>query len=230
MPTSTGSYHHGDLPAALVRAATELLEERGATELSLRAAARRAGVSTAAPYRHFADRSALLSAVAARGYRELAVQLAAAHPAPTTAEDLAAIAVAYVRFALQRPGLFRVMFVESCDPSSPERVAASEAIGEYVKGIVRHAFPGADPEAMATAVWALVHGLAFLYLDGKLEASSPKAVADEVRGVVLAILSASAAATRRPRSAGAVSKTRAGSKAARPRAASKSAARSAASG
>ncbi|KAB0246060.1 TetR/AcrR family transcriptional regulator, partial [Escherichia coli] len=121
MATSTRSYHHGDLPTALVQAALELLEEGGATELSLRAAARRAGVSTAAPYRHFADRDALLSAVAAVGYRDLATQLEAANPSPETPDDLADIAIAYVNFALQRPGLFRAMFAEPCDPTSPER-------------------------------------------------------------------------------------------------------------
>ncbi|MGF6885275.1 AcrR family transcriptional regulator [Nocardia sp. GAS34] len=71
------------------------------TDLSLRAAARRAGVSPAAPYRHFADRDALLSAVATGGYRELAQRLVAAHPAPATLEGLAAVANAYVGF---RPG------------------------------------------------------------------------------------------------------------------------------
>ncbi|MGW4767358.1 TetR/AcrR family transcriptional regulator [Nocardia sp. NPDC004278] len=198
MSTSTASYHHGDLPSALVRAAVELLEESGATELSLRAAARRAGVSTAAPYRHFADRNALLSAVAAVGYRELAAHLAAAHPSPTKAEDLAAIAVAYVQFALERPGLFRVMFADPCDPSSPERVAATAAIAEYVKSIVQQAFPAADPEAMATAVWALVHGLAFLHLDGKYDTSSPQVVADRVRAAVYATLGASSAVAALP--------------------------------
>ncbi|GAB3204633.1 TetR/AcrR family transcriptional regulator [Nocardia tengchongensis] len=184
-------YHHGDLPTALLRAAVELLEENGAAELSLRAAARRAGVSTAAPYRHFADRDALLSAVAAVGYRDLAARLAAAHPAPVTAEDLATIAIAYVQFALERPGLFRVMFAEPCDPTSPERVAATEAIHEYVKNIVQQAFPASDPESMAIAVWSLVHGLAFLHLDGKLDAISADDVADRVRGAVYAVLGVS---------------------------------------
>jgi AcrR family transcriptional regulator len=197
MPPSTAAYHHGDLPAALVRAAMELLEKGDATALSLRAAARGAGVSAAAPYRHFADRNSLLSAVAAVGYRELATHLVAAHPSPTTGDDLAAVAVAYVQFALQRPGLFRVMFVEPCDPSSPERVAATAAITEYVKGIVRHAFPDADPESMSTAVWALVHGLAFLHLDGKLDAASPDIVADRVRAAVHAMLTASSAVRHR---------------------------------
>ncbi|MCV7206372.1 TetR family transcriptional regulator [Mycolicibacterium peregrinum] len=188
MPTSTRSYHHGDLPSALVQAALELLEEGDANELSLRAAARRAGVSTAAPYRHFADRDALLSAVAAVGYRDLAAQLAAANPSPKTTDDLADIAIAYVNFALQRPGLFRAMFAEPCDPASPERVAAVEAISEYLRSIVRQALPTSDPDAMANAVWALVHGLAFLHLDGKFDVSSPETVATTVRAAVAAAL------------------------------------------
>src|ERR1700737_1790613 len=151
MPTSSDSYHHGDLPAALVRAAMELLE--------------------------------------------LAAPPVAAPPPPSTPDDLAAIAIAYLQFALQRAGLFRVVFVEPCDPNSPERVAATTAITEYVEGIVRHAFPDADPEGMSTAVWALVHGLALLHLDGKLDASSADVVADRVRAAVHAMLAASGATT-----------------------------------
>src|SRR5258708_21081937 len=90
------AYHHGDLRAALVRAAIELLEESGETELSLRAVARRAGVSPAAPYRHYADREALASAVAAVGYPELAQRLAAPHPSPSTPHHLATLALAHV--------------------------------------------------------------------------------------------------------------------------------------
>jgi AcrR family transcriptional regulator len=192
---SSAPYHHGDLRAALVRAALELLEESGSAELSLRAVARRAGVAPSAPYRHYADRDALMSAVATVGYRELAESLARAHPSPSTADDLAAVAVAYVQFALQRPALFRVMFGEPCDRDSTERLAATEAIAGYVTAMVRHAFPGADPDALATAVWALVHGLAFLHLDGKLEASNQEAVAARVRAAVHAVLAASAAMT-----------------------------------
>ncbi|NEW28772.1 TetR/AcrR family transcriptional regulator [Nocardia cyriacigeorgica] len=195
MPPSTTSYHHGDLPGALVRAAVELLEEGEVAELSLRAVARRAGVSTAAPYRHFADREALLSAVAAVGYRELAADLAAAHPAPVGVEHLPAVALAYVRFALDRPGLFRVMFAEPCDPADPIRVAAVEAVKAYVDAIVRQVFPHADPVAMSAALWALVHGLAFLHLDGKLDAASPEGVAQRVRSAVLAALTAEEALT-----------------------------------
>ncbi|HEY4020123.1 MAG TPA: TetR/AcrR family transcriptional regulator [Pseudonocardiaceae bacterium] len=191
MPKSGDSYHHGDLRAACLHAARELLEEDGSAALSLRAVARRAGVSPTAPYRHFADREALVSSVAAEGYRELAEKLAAAHPAPSTHDDLAAVAVAYVRFAMEHPAVFRVMFVEPCDPSSDERVAVTAAIRDYLSSIVLRVFPGAAPDALSTAVWALVHGLAFLHLDGRLDAATPDVVADQVRAAVNALLSAS---------------------------------------
>ncbi|RVU18911.1 TetR/AcrR family transcriptional regulator [Streptomyces antnestii] len=192
--SQASAYHHGDLRAACLRAARELLEEDGSAGLSLRAVARRAGVSATAPYRHYADRDALVSAVAAEGYRELAEQLAAAHPAPSTPDDLAAVAVVYVRFALEHPALFRAMFAEPCDPTSEERVAATVVITDYVRGIVRNAFPGADPEALATTVWALVHGLAFLHLDGKLDTSTPEVVARQVRAAVHALFTVAPAA------------------------------------
>jgi AcrR family transcriptional regulator len=194
MSTSRSPYHHGDLRAACLCAAMELLEEGGTTALSLRAVARRAGVSPAAPYRHYADRDALIAAVAAVGYRELAEQLVAAHPSPSTADDFGAIAVAYVQFALQRPALFRVMFAEPCDTDNSERVAATMAISEYVSAIVRQSFPGLNTEALSTAAWALVHGLAFLHLDGKLDGSTPDVVSNRVRDAVHAVLTVSSAA------------------------------------
>jgi AcrR family transcriptional regulator len=184
------AYHHGDLRAALVRAAMDLLEEGGEAELSLRAVARRAGVSAAAPYRHYDDREALVSAVAAIGYRELAERLAAAHPSPSTPDELASVAVAYVQFALERPALFRIMFGEPCDRDSDERVAATAAVSLYVRGIVERTFPQADSEALATAVWALVHGLAFLHLDGKLDAAAPTEVAARITAAIHALLTA----------------------------------------
>src|ERR1700752_1113561 len=128
MSTSRAPYHHGDLRAACLRAAMELLEEHGETALSLRAVARRAGVSPAAPYRHYADRDALISAVAAVGYRELAERLAAAHPSPSTPVQLAGVAIAYVQFALERPALFRIMFGEPCDRDNDERAASTVAV------------------------------------------------------------------------------------------------------
>ncbi|MGH2910431.1 MAG: TetR/AcrR family transcriptional regulator [Solirubrobacteraceae bacterium] len=187
------TYHHGALRSALVRAAIELLEESGKAALSLRAVARHAGVSPAAPYRHYADRAALVSAVAAVGYRELAEELMAAHPSPATPEQLAGAAVVYVQFALQRPALFRMMFGEPCDRDNDERVAATEAITRYVRAIVERTFPDADAGALATAIWALVHGFAFLHLDGKLDASEPSVVAERITAAILALLAATGA-------------------------------------
>jgi AcrR family transcriptional regulator len=192
MPPTNATYHHGDLRAACLSAALELLEEGGATALSLRAVARRAGVSAAAPYRHYADREALVSAVAAVGYGELAERLAAAHPAPSTPEQLARVGVAYVEFALEQPALFRMMFGEPCDRDNEERVAATAAVSLYLREIVARCFPRADPEALAPAIWALVHGLAFLHLDGRLDASTPSAVADRVTAAIDGLLRARA--------------------------------------
>jgi AcrR family transcriptional regulator len=168
----------------------ELLEESGETALSLRAVARRAGVSPAAPYRHYADREALVSTVAAVGYLELAERLAAAHPSPSTPDQLARVATAYVQFALERPALFRMMFGEPCDRDNDERVTATAAVSHYVRAIVERTFPQADAEALATAIWALVHGLAFLHLDGKLDASSPTVVAERTTAAIHALLTA----------------------------------------
>src|SRR6202022_3301834 len=196
MSGSKAAYHHGDLRGACVRAAMELLEEGSQTSLSLRAVARRAGVSPAAPYRHFADREALVSAIAAVGYRELAERLVAAHPAPSTPEQLASVAIAYVQFALERPALFRIMFGEPCDRDNDERVAATAAVSAYVGSIADRTFPQADAEALATAIWALVHGLAFLYLDGKLDAPTPSAVADRITAAIQALLTATSADAR----------------------------------
>jgi AcrR family transcriptional regulator len=193
MPCSSTRYHHGDLRAACLRAAMELLEQDGAAGLSVRAVARRAGVSPGAPYRHYADRDTLVSAVAAEGYRELSAYLSAAHPSPSTPDDLAAVAVAYVQFALEHPALFRTMFSDPCDADSSERVTATTAIAGYVGALVRRAFAGADPDALSTAIWAVVHGLAFLHLDGKLDTSTPQAVADRVRAAVLALVAVSPA-------------------------------------
>ncbi|MDA3623922.1 TetR/AcrR family transcriptional regulator [Saccharopolyspora sp. WRP15-2] len=195
MSQASTTYHHGDLRAACLRAARELLEESGNAGLSLRAVARRAGVSATAPYRHYADRDALLSAVAAEGYRELAEQLVAAHPSPVTPDDFAEIAVAYVRFALAHPALFRVMFVDPCDSSSDERVRATEAIWKYVNDIVHSVFPGADVDALSTGALGLVHGLAFLHIDGKFDVPAPEVVDDRVRAAVRAMLEASPASS-----------------------------------
>lgn len=198
--SAAGGYHHGDLPAALVRAARELLAEDRNAELSLRAVARRAGVSSAAPYRHFADRMALLSAVAAVGYGELLATLRRLQPEPVGAQDIGELAVAYVDFALANPGLFRVMFAEGCDPTSAERVAAIAAVDDFLHRAVARLLGFDDTETvaaqddrvstLATGLWATAHGLAFLYLDGKLGTPSKAERDRRVRSVLSALIAA----------------------------------------
>jgi AcrR family transcriptional regulator len=182
-------YHHGDLRAALLSAATDLLEEDGGGSLSLRAVARRAGVSPAAPYRHFADKEALESALAAQGFADLKQRLlGAADSLPATPEDFALLAVGYVRFALDRPALFRLMFGDPCADTQDARAVAAAEVRDYVLACVNEVFPQADAEALATAGWSLVHGLAFLHLDGKLPSASAEEVDARVVSAVVAIL------------------------------------------
>ncbi|MEU5665089.1 TetR/AcrR family transcriptional regulator [Streptomyces longwoodensis] len=188
MSTSEKSgYHHGDLRAALLSAAMEMLE--GGEPFSLRAVARRAGVSQTAPYRHFKDRDALESALAVEGFRDLLADLGGGRGLPASLPDLAEFAVAYVAFALRRPALFRVMFGKPCDDAGDERVKAADALHDLLADALHHVFPGADASALASAGWGLAHGLACLYLDGKLQAASGEEVAERVRGAFLAITS-----------------------------------------
>ncbi|MCY1000001.1 TetR/AcrR family transcriptional regulator [Myxococcus sp. MISCRS1] len=181
------SYHHGDLRAALLKAALELLET--GSELSLREVARRAGVSSAAPYRHFADKRALESALAAEGFRELGRELSQAGVIPRTVSDIAELGVRYVEFALKRPALFCLMFGNACDDSNDERVRAAAEVRGLVSTALASVFPGADASALSTAGWSLVHGLAFLHLDGKLGTGTRQEVAARVRSSIEAIFS-----------------------------------------
>ena len=189
MPASArDAYHHGDLRTALLEAASEMLE--AGENFSLRAVARRAGVSQTAPYRHFADREALESALAVRGFDDLRQRLSLDGRPARSEEELIEFAVAYVRFALDRPAVFKLMFGQECDDSNDDRVRAAAELRALLADSLRDVFPGADHDSLAVALWALTHGLAFLHLDGKLAASDPSAVASRVRDSVGALRSA----------------------------------------
>ncbi|MCW8086812.1 TetR/AcrR family transcriptional regulator [Sabulicella glaciei] len=155
MSTSAKPYHHGDLRAALLDAADSLLDAGGDGAVSLREAARIAGVSPTAAYRHFADKEALLAALAARHFAQFGAALGAA--------GLDAQGIAYVRFALARPGRFRLMFgpLLSRAKAHPELLAASQAAFDALTRI-------AGGREAAIRAWALVHGLSHLLLDGAL--------------------------------------------------------------
>src|SRR5215472_8564914 len=168
------SYHHGDLREALVRSAREILSEAGVAGLSLRAAARRAKVSAMAPYRHFADKEALLAAVAEYGFHHLAGRLAAAAAAAADPRaGLGALGVAYVVFARDEPSLFKLMFGPAIEQKSVH--PALDAAGCACFGALRQAVEAAnffggdcDLEDVSLACWSLVHGLASLIVDGRL--------------------------------------------------------------
>lgn len=200
MSTSVKSYHHGDLRAALLTAAIELLESGEA--FSMRAVARRAGVSQTAPYRHFADRAALDGAVAVAGFQDLTAELAAtraqAPPGAAPAEVLGDLGVTYVRFALRRQAEFRIMFGNECDTVDAERVLAAQALHTVLDDVLAEMFPDADVPALSTALWAMAHGLAFLHLDGKLRPERLDEVDSRVRAAVAAILTIGTSAERRP--------------------------------
>lgn len=196
MPTSTAkpAYHHGDLRAALLASAMEMLEQGEA--FSLRAVARRAGVSATAPYRHFEDREELESALAAQGLEDLMNDLTAGRPLPSTPAELADFGVTYVGFALRRPALFRLMFGNECDTENDQRVQAAARLHEMLEAVMEHVFPGQDSAALASGGWALAHGLAFLHLDGKLSAGPGENVDARVRAAFDAVLSAQSAQQR----------------------------------
>ncbi len=167
-----GGYHHGDLRETLVAAGLSILEEGGdASALGLREAARRAGVSAMAPYRHFPDKDALLAAVAAVGFERLRAALEAADRegggAAAKREALYAQGEAYVAFACTQPGLFRLMFAARSGGSRPHGLCeASAAAYAVLSERVATMVPAAVAAEEALRSWALVHGIASLVIDG----------------------------------------------------------------
>lgn len=180
---SRTSYHHGDLKAVILAEAAALVAERGADGISLRELARSAGVSHAAPAHHFTDRRGLFTALAAEGWRRLAAALADARP------EFINAALAYVRFALDNPGHYAVMFDRSLvDPDNADLTQAQDAAGaELRRGVDTLDDPRAeqDPQAAALAAWSLVHGFSLLWLNGAIDADAdPIATVDRVASML----------------------------------------------
>ena len=180
-PAERRPYHHRHLRQALIRSALEILSEAGVAGLSLRAAARRAKVSAMAPYRHFADKEALLAAVAEYGFRELTTQLTtAAATAADPRAGLAALGVAYVLFARDQPSLFKLMFGPMIEKKSGH--PALDEAGNACFNVLRQAVEAAkffdgdfDARDISLACWSLVHGLSALIVDGRLAEHEPGA-------------------------------------------------------
>ncbi|MBI2388009.1 MAG: TetR/AcrR family transcriptional regulator [Deltaproteobacteria bacterium] len=170
------AYHHGDLARALVDAALQHIGREGVEAFTLREAARVAGVTHAAAYRHFADKRALLATIAEDGFRTLSDDLRdAAHSEGDALEKLTSIGRAYVRFAFREPARFRVMFGPRLNydrrfPSLEaetqrafrillDAIEAGQRDGELIEGVSRD---------LATALWTSAHGFASLVLHRKI--------------------------------------------------------------
>lgn len=177
-PKRPQTYHHGSLREALLQAAERILEREGIQGLTLRAAAREAGVSHAAPKNHFGDLSGLLSELAAVGFnRFVATMQGNVRDGDPPDKRMAAIGRGYVTFARTYPGLFLLMFRgERLDFSRPALRAAVDASARALSGAVE-ARRGEKVEtgltlAQAASIigaWSLVHGFAMLLLDGRLK-------------------------------------------------------------
>lgn len=185
-------YHHGDLRTALLDSVGLIVREQGSAFVSVREVARRARVSHAAPAHHFRNKSGLLTAFAAQGFDRLAdtvAEMIAASHATTPPEVLAAMGRAYVRFAVENPEHFAIMFrTELLDVADPALVRASDRAYDALIATTRAAAAGGftrvDAQLAATAAWALVHGLATLWLSGRLQVRTgvidPNALADAI--------------------------------------------------
>ena len=163
-----GRYHHGELRAALIDAAIELIGQRGVRGFSLAEASRRLGVTVAAPYKHFADRDALLAAVAVRASEVLAAAVAAeVADAVEPADQLAAAARGYVRCAATNRALFQALFGAGLDKSRhPEIDQAAQPVADAFLTPARALAGADDAHDLTLAVVAVAHGHATLLLDG----------------------------------------------------------------
>ncbi len=180
MDTIRPRYHHGNLPNALRAAARAILDEDGQDAVGLREASRRVGVSATAAYRHFDNKEDLLASVAAEGFRELA---AAMDAGAIGSDPFRAFGLAYVDFALQKRGLFRLMFGPTLLQRAkyPELDEAARAVFSLLQRVVVSADERSREDNVAgMAAWGLVHGLSSLFIDGIIPEARARGVANEI--------------------------------------------------
>lgn len=169
-------YHHGDLRRVVIETAQDMLREDKGWQFTLREVARRAGVSHAAPYKHFPDKSALLAELATLGFRELRAQVSGAieRASHASRSELITAAKAYIRFGTSNPSLYRLMFSADVDKSAfPELEEAGAGAFAVLIGILERGQSGGSfkkqpVRGQAAAAWALLHGFTLLSIDGQL--------------------------------------------------------------
>lgn len=173
-------YHHGDLREALIGAAYDLVLEKGADAFLLSDACRCAGVSTAAPYKHFRDRDEILECVCERGFEELTERSMAAVAAagPGTIDGIKAMGQSYVRFAVEKQMLFRLMFGQHPKLKQADHVIAQgrDCFGSVIEEVARFCRDNGvagDPQTIAVRLWTFVHGAASLLIDEDYDKVAP---------------------------------------------------------
>ncbi len=192
-------YHHGDLARALLDAADKIIEEEGLEAFTLRSCARRAGVSHAAPAHHFKDRAGLLSAYAASIFRDLTahIQQLILEAGEDDYARLHALGLAYIRFALQRPNAFSLVFrCEALDKNVEELKEASDNCFQVLIDVVQALMPQANKETVllySMLAWSTVHGFATLWLEGNFakvrqQNIEPNVYADRLAQQILALI------------------------------------------
>ncbi len=183
-PCSSKPYHHGDLHREILCAARDLLEENNIASLSLRAVAKKVGVSHTAPYRHFKDKESLLAGIAGEGFKEMTTQLVKAvdlHPDDPRAQ-LQEAGQRYAKLVAENPQCVQLMFggILPCDDTYPELRESGDSAFTALKMIIEEGqnlgvFKKGDTELMALTAWSGIHGLSLLLISGSIDnaVSSP---------------------------------------------------------
>ena len=192
-------YHHGELREALIRATRELVEQRGAENFTLADACRVAGVTTAAPYRHFRGKQEILEEIASRGFEELGNRTTAilAEKGEGTLDGIVAMGQAYIAFAVEETAVFRLMFGQQPSLKKAEHVLEathtcfSKLIDQVALYCRRNKVRG-DTQQIALRLWTFVHGAASLLIDQDYDAITPNIDVNQlVAGATPGLLAAS---------------------------------------
>ena len=194
-PKKPERYHHGDLKNALLNAARDLVSEGSVDGFTLREVARRAGVSPAAPYHHFADKNDLVRQLAIRAFDTMRQNLqTAADSTADSAQQLEAMGVAYLHFAFTHAAEFRFMFKrELCAPPGqpdPLEVAgrAAQAVlhGAVVTAQANRTSRAGDPQPIVLTIWSAIHGLSGILLETPLGKTLTLGAAEGMARTVIA--------------------------------------------